>query len=102
MTDTNTIRAQSLEALRQGQDTFVKAVQAWSENVAQFVPATPMNEMFDQLPHPHEVIDSVFDFTEGVLAVQREFAYKLLDATAPAMNTAARNVEAAQQAGEEG
>ncbi len=97
MTDTNSIRAQSLEALRQGQDTFVKAVQAWSESVQQFVPVTPMSGLFDQLPQPHEVIDSVFDFSEGVLAAQREFAYKLLDATAPAVNAtreaAAPNVE---------
>jgi prophage DNA circulation protein len=75
-----------LEALRQGQDTYVKAIQLWSENVEKMLSGA--SSTTGQAPAPEEVIDNVFGFAEQLLAAQRDFAKRLVRATAPAVDAA--------------
>ena len=70
---------QYLEAVRQGQDIFVKAMEGWSENVEKMLSRASSG---GQAPAPEEVIDDVFGFAEQLLAAQRDFAKRLLRATA--------------------
>ncbi|MGI8574887.1 MAG: hypothetical protein ACR2MA_05995 [Egibacteraceae bacterium] len=93
MTDTKqfaeTTQDQTLSIVRQGQDTVVKAVEAWSETVRQMVPAS--GKFYDEsvLPEPRELVDEYFNFVEQWLSVQREFAHSVLNASAPALQAAA-------------
>jgi prophage DNA circulation protein len=73
-----------LEALRQGQDTYVKAIQLWSDNVEKMLSGT--SSAGGKAPDPEQVIDEVFGFAEQLLAAQRDFAKRLLRATAPAVD----------------
>jgi prophage DNA circulation protein len=82
----STPQDQYLEALRQGQDTYVKAVQLWSENVEKMLSGASATA--GQAPSPEQVIDEVFGFAEQLLAAQRDFAKRLLRATAPAVDAA--------------
>ena len=76
---------QYLEAMRQGQDTVVKAMEAWSENVEKMLSGTSAG---GRAPAPEQVIDEVFGFAERLLAAQRDFAKRLLQATTPAVDAA--------------
>jgi prophage DNA circulation protein len=80
-----------LEALRQGQDTYVKAIQVWSDNVEKML--SRASSTAGQTPAPEEVIDDVFGFAEQLLAAQRDFAKRLLRATAPAVDAARSAVQ---------
>ena len=82
----STPQDQYLEALRQGQDTYVKAVQLWSDNVEKMLSGA--SAAGGQAPTPEEIIDNVFGFAEQLLAAQRNFAKRLLRATAPAVDAA--------------
>jgi prophage DNA circulation protein len=82
----STPQDQYLEALRQGQDTYVKAVQLWSDNVEKMLSGA--SSTTGQAPSPEQVIDEVFGFAEQLLAAQRDFAKRLLRATAPAVDAA--------------
>ena len=83
---TPTTRSAYLEALRQGQDTYVKAIQLWSDNVEKMLSGA--SSAGGQAPTPEQVIDNVFGFAEQLLAAQRDFAKRLLKATAPAVDAA--------------
>lgn len=96
MTDTDTrqiardTQEQALDYLRQGQEAVVSAVSVWADTVSQIVPTTSELTATDQLPDPSDVIDGVYDFTGQVLAAQREFAHKVLAASAPAWGAASK------------
>jgi hypothetical protein len=81
-----TPQEQYLDALRQGQDTFVKAIQLWSDSVEKTLSGTASTAR--DVPTPEEVVDNVFGFAEQLLAAQRDFAKRLLRATAPAVQAA--------------
>ena len=82
----STPQDQYLEALRQGQETYVKAVRLWSENVEKMLSGA--SSAAGQAPAPEQVIDEVFGFAEQLLAAQRDFAKRLLRATGPAVDAA--------------
>ncbi len=82
---------QYLEAVRQGQEAFVSAMRAWSENVQRMLGDT-QTATAGQAPTAEQIIDNVFGFAEQLLSAQRDFAKRLVQATAPA-------VEAVQPAG---
>ena len=73
-----------LEAVRQGQQAVVSAVQAWSDNLQRLMTGTATAA---QAPKPTEVIDQVFDFAQQMLNAQRDFAKKLVQASAPSRTT---------------
>jgi hypothetical protein len=75
---------QTLGMLREGQQAFVHAVNAWAESVEQFVPTSRLS-FGDQVPSATEIVQSNFDFAEQLLKSQREFVESLVAATAPVL-----------------
>lgn len=86
------IQDQTLDFMRHGQDTVLKAFQAWTEGwaqaVSQFAPPVETGLAAQPLLNPQELVDQIFDFGEQLLAVQREFAHRMLQAAASAWQTA--------------
>jgi len=68
-----------IEAVRQGQQAVVSAVQAWSDSLQRLMSGGAASAA--QAPRPAEVIDQVFDFAQQMLNAQRDFTKKLLEAT---------------------
>jgi hypothetical protein len=97
-TSSPTPQDQYLEAVRQGQDALVKATQLWSDNMQRMLTgassaaglaATPEQiSAAGQAATPEQIIDNVFGFAEQLLAVQRDFAKRLLQAASPAVDAA--------------
>ncbi len=83
MTDPTQAEKQYLDAVREGQQAIVDAVQAWSKGVEHLAGSNPPVPGAE-LPTAQEVVENAFDFAEQLLAAQREFARNLLEATAPA------------------
>lgn len=99
---TTAIQDQVLDIVRQSQDATVKAVQAWSENVAKIAPSlptlpgVPAVPYAQDLPKADEVIDLGFGFAERLLSTQRDFAHSVLSAAQPVFDQAAKAVKAAK------
>ena len=74
-----------LSTVRQGQDIAIGAIKTWVETVQSFTPAIPSIPVpfVDQLPRPHQVVDSGYEFAEKLLASQRKFTVEALKAAAP-------------------
>lgn len=90
---TSAIQDQILDLVRQGQDATVKAVKAWSDNVAKIAPALPAIPAVpyaENLPQPGEVLDLGFSFAERLLDTQRKFAHDVLSAAQPVLDTATK------------
>lgn len=86
MTDTRTItenaQHQTLDFVRQSQETFVEAMQVWSDSLNRLVgSAQDRTQGPGEIPKPDEVLDQVFDFAESLLSAQREFAHNVLRTT---------------------
>lgn len=79
----DSIEDQVLEAVRQSQDTVVKAVKTWADAGKNLIPDLPALPFADQLPNPSELIDKTFDFADRMIAAQREFAAAVIDAAKP-------------------
>jgi hypothetical protein len=76
-----------LNTIRKGQETWVEAIRTWVETVQSMTPGVPSMEvpLTDKLPRPEDVVASAYDFTEKLLASQRQFAEEVLKATVPLM-----------------
>jgi hypothetical protein len=89
MTDTHTagerVQEEILKTVRNSQSAVIEAIQAWARTVQSIMPALPdVNVPFaEQLPKPQELVASVYDFAEQLLASQRKFAEDVLKTTAP-------------------
>lgn len=70
--------------VRKTEEAVLKAARAWAKSVDEFVPV--------ELPIVRQLVSEVFDFTEEVLKIQREFAHRMLHETRAA---AARMAETA-------
>lgn len=84
---TKNAQDKTLEALTQGQAAVLDVVETWAkavENTVQDLPAVPVAS---SLPGLHELISVQFDYAGKLLAAQRDFATKLVDAAAPAVKT---------------
>ena len=73
-----------LNALRKSEETVVEAIKTWVETVQSIAPKVPSVQVpgADKLPKPQEVVASVYDFAEQLLATQRKFAEEVVKATA--------------------
>ena len=80
---------QILSAITASQDAIVEGVRTMSASMAGVASAMPAIPGMDQLPKPAETLELGFGFAERLLASQREFAEKLLGATAPAAKASA-------------
>jgi hypothetical protein len=78
---------QYLDAVREGQEAWANAVRAWSDSVQQMW-GDAASTTTRQAPTPEQVIDNLFGFAEQLLAAQRDFAKRLVQATAPAAEAA--------------
>ncbi len=76
---------QTLKTLRDGQQAIIEAVRAWADAVERISPPTPALPFSEQLPAPHEVVKTSFDFAEQLLKAQREFTENVLSAAAPVL-----------------
>ncbi len=83
MTDPTQAEQQYLEAVREGQQAIVDAVEAWSKGVERLAVSYPPVPEAPEAPTAQEVVENAFDFAEKLLAAQREFARNLLEAAAP-------------------
>jgi reverse gyrase len=77
---------QYLDAVREGQEAWANAVRAWSDSVQQMWDASSTTTR--EAPTAEQVIDNLFGFAEQLLAAQRDFAKRLVQATAPAAEAA--------------
>ena len=84
-----TAQDQTLAALRQSQTLAIDAVSAWAKAVEKSTAQLPAIPVIEGLPTYEELIASSFDFAGELLAVQRQFAEKLVAAAAPAVKTKA-------------
>jgi hypothetical protein len=78
---------QYLDAVREGQEAWANAVRAWSDSV-QRMWGDASSTTTREAPTAEQVIDNVFGFAEQLLAAQRDFAKRLVQATAPAADAA--------------
>ena len=85
---------QTIEAIKRSQEAYVDVVQTWAKGIKGFVPETPAVPFADELPTPQELVANVFDFSEKLLANQRQFVQSLIEATAPVAEKATPVVKA--------
>jgi len=85
MSDPTQAEKQYLDAVREGQQAIVDAVEAWSKGVERLAVSYQPAPEGPELPTPEQVVENAFDFAEKLLEAQREFARNLLEAAAPAL-----------------
>ncbi len=81
---TTAVRDQFFSSVKQGQDLALSGLGAWWSLVGKAVP-TPQLDMLplgDTLPKPAEIVETSFAFVEEMLAMQKDFATKLVDTLA--------------------
>jgi len=78
---------QVLDLLRQAEEAIVSAVASVARAVAPLVPELPA--VPGRLPTATEVVDASFGFAERLLANQKRFATKLVDAAGPVLSEGA-------------
>jgi hypothetical protein len=73
---------QFLSAMAQNQESFLKAVSAYSTAVASSAPAVSA-PAFAEFPTPQEISEANFAFATKLLKQQKEFSEKLLETFTP-------------------
>lgn len=63
------------ELVRKSEESVLEAGRNWAKAMGEFVPM--------EMPIVHELVKGVFDLTEEVLKIQREFAHNMLMAARP-------------------
>ena len=78
------LQEEFLNAVRKSEETVVDAIKSWAETVQSIMPKVPSVQVpgADKLPKPEDVVASVYDFAEQLLATQRKFAEEVVKATA--------------------
>jgi hypothetical protein len=79
------LTSEILTTISKGQAAVVDVIETWASAAASIKPDLPaVNVPFaGKLPTPQDVVASVYDFAEQLLASQRKFAEDVLAATAP-------------------
>jgi hypothetical protein len=72
-------------SIKQGQELALSGISAWADLAGKAfpVPAFESLPFATAVPEAREVVDASFAFIEELLAVQKDFSVKLLDAVAP-------------------
>lgn len=76
------VQDQVLDAIKRSQESALKIVSAWSENVAKLtpkLPEMPKLPLIDSLPKPEEISDQFFEFAQKLMDAQQEFVKKLVE-----------------------
>jgi hypothetical protein len=84
---TTNAQAKTLDAISQSQAAVLDIVETWAKAVEGSVQDLPAVPVASSLPSVEELISVQFDFAVKVLAAQRDFAEKLVKASAPAIKT---------------
>jgi hypothetical protein len=79
-----TVQDQVLDAIKTSQDALLSAVKAVAENTTPLTDKLPAAPFANQLPDGVDVVNSAFGFAEKLLANQKEFTTKLIEAYRPA------------------
>ena len=82
------VQDQVLEAIKAGQDAVLSAVTTLVEKTAPIADKLPTPPFADQMPNSVDVLDKAFGFAEKLLASQKEFATRLVEAYVPAKTIA--------------
>ena len=85
---TEALQEQVLDGISQSEKAVVEAVGVWAETFEKAIPSLPAGvtvlPLASELPTPAEIVANAFDFSEKLLATQREFVLQLIAASAPA------------------
>jgi hypothetical protein len=90
-----TAQEQTLKTVRQGQQAIIEGIRAWANAVEKAIPNVPATPYADELPTPHEIVQTSFEFAEQLLKSQRQFAEGVLDAASPVIGRPARKAKPA-------
>ena len=82
---TQQMQEEFLSATRKSQEIVLQAIKTWVDSTQALTSKVPSVQVpfADQLPKPEDLVSGTYDFAEQVLANQRDFAEKILKATAP-------------------
>ena len=79
-----TVQDQILDAVKAGQDAVLSAVDTLAESAAPITENLPAPPFADRLPNPVDAVDTYFSFAQKLLASQKDFTVKLVEAYSPA------------------
>ena len=86
MLDTaTTVQDQVLDAIKAGQSAIISAVSTFAESASPITGKLAAVPFAARLPKPADVLETAFGFAEKLLATQKEFTTKLVDAYGPAV-----------------
>jgi phage shock protein A len=90
---------QYTDLVQQSQEAVLSAVETWTKTMQEAFSSVPTTVgQFD----PSESVDKIYDFTEKVLEMQRDFTKKLISQSASAAESAQKSVtDATQQFGQQ-
>lgn len=74
---------QILAAIKQSQEIALSSVEIWATSVAPFAKTAVQAPISADLPTPADLVANSFGFAEKLLASQKEFAQKVVAASAP-------------------
>jgi hypothetical protein len=77
------VQDQVLEAIKSSQDAVLSTVKTIADTTAPLTDKLPAAPFASQLPDGVEVVNTVFGFAEKLLANQRDFTIKLIEAYSP-------------------
>jgi hypothetical protein len=80
------VQDQVLDAIKTGQDALLAAVTVVAENTTPLTDKLPAAPFANQLPDGVAVVNTAFGFAEKLLANQKEFTTKLIEAYSPAQS----------------
>ena len=78
------VQDQVLDAINTSQNALLFAVKAVAENTAPLTDKLPAAPFANQLPDGVDVVNTAFGVAEKLLANQKEFTTKLIEAYSPA------------------
>jgi hypothetical protein len=79
---------QVLAAVKQSQELALAGVELWASTVAPLAKGQQIPVPFET-PAPKDIVANSFGFAEKLLATQKDFAEKVVTASAPVFQTAA-------------
>jgi len=81
---TNAFTEAIVTSVKQGQELAFNGISAWVDltGKAFALPKTDSLPFASALPNPRELVEASFGFAEELLATQKEFAFRLVDAVA--------------------
>ncbi len=74
-----------VSSVKQGQELAVNGISAWADATGKAftLPKSDAFPFVDSLPSAREFVEASFGFAEEMLATQKEFALKVVEAVAP-------------------